>query len=351
MLSFIYSNITRTDILNQINFYNSIRPQAEHIFIFPTQQDIKITKHCGTKWKGEKEAQVSHSEVLSVWNKATDETSHTPPDATCNLQVPRRSVSPEVDNVPLWLGMPGFEERTTEWFAEHASERARHLSTYAEEERREEELATFKSTTIDNSKNRLLDLLRKYADEIQRGKIKMNEEVGLVLEHIMAHAKGKYQMVDEDKPVEFTSLLEYQNSLLKTLKSREDELMYAWWCYSKQCVATDTNIDEDVVVAAKSIIALTSGGTEEEVPEEVERNDAPDENTVKESGAKVEHVRSGYESLKQVISEQDKRYPRYLEEILHETSMRSGVGVDTILAQANEVQETKAEAKPVKTLG
>jgi hypothetical protein len=98
----------------------------------------------------------------------------------------------------------------------------------------------------------------------------------------MAHAKGKYQMVDEDKPAEFTSLLDYQNSLLKILKTREEVLMYAWWCYSKQCVATDTDIDEDVVVGAKSIIALSSDRTEEEVPEEVGRYEAPDENIVKE---------------------------------------------------------------------
>jgi hypothetical protein len=86
-------------------------------------------------------------------NKVTDETSHTPADVACNFEVPSRPVSPGADNVPPWLGMPGFEECTTEWFAEHSSERARHLATYAvEEERREEEVATFKSTTIDNSK-------------------------------------------------------------------------------------------------------------------------------------------------------------------------------------------------------
>ena len=304
MLSFIYSNITRADILNQINFYNSSRPQAEHIIIFSTQQDIEITKHCGVKWKEEKGAELLDIEPISLLSRATHEAPYTPANVACNFQVPNRSVSPGAENVPPWLGMPGFEKRTREWFAEHDSERARHLATYVEEEeRREEELATLKSTTIDNSKNRLLDLLRKYADEIQRGKIKINEEVGLVLERIMAYAKGKYQMMDEGKPVEFTSLLEYQNGLLKALKSQEDVLMYAWWCYSKQCEAADTDIDEDVVVAAKSITALTSDQTGEEVPEEIERNEAPDENAAKESGAKGEHVRPGYESLKQVISE------------------------------------------------
>jgi hypothetical protein len=116
--------------------------------------------------------------------------------------------------------------------------------------------------------------------------------------------------------------------------------MYAWWCYSKQCVATDTDIDEDVVVGAKSIIALSSDRTEEEVPEEVGRYEAPDENIVKE-WCKDEHVRPGYEALKQVISEQDKRYPKYPEEMWYETSMRSGVGVDTLLAQATKSKKRR----------
>lgn len=165
--------------------------------------------------------------------------------------------------------MTGFEERTAEWLAQQDAERTRNVATRAEEEeRRQEELAALKGTTIENSKTRLLDILCNCTDEIQRGKVKSNEELGLVLEGIMAHAKGKGQQIDDDEPVEFTKLLEYQNSLLKTLKTREQVLMYSWWFYSKQCVTMDIDIDDDVIAAAKPLIALTTDRAEEEAPEE-----------------------------------------------------------------------------------
>ena len=63
--------------------------------------------------------------------------------------------------------MDGFEDRTTEWFRVHASERAGSLATSAEEEKQQQEEGTIlKGTTIDDSKTRLLDLLCNYADGI-----------------------------------------------------------------------------------------------------------------------------------------------------------------------------------------
>ena len=77
----------------------------------------------------------------------------------------------------------------------------------------------------------------------------------------MAHAKGNGPTINDSEPVEFTSLLEYQNTLLKTLKTREEVLMYSWRCYSKQCVATDTDIDDDVVMAGEVPHCVDRGRT------------------------------------------------------------------------------------------
>jgi hypothetical protein len=342
MLNFIYSNITRADMTSLINYYNYSLPQEEHIVISPTQEDIEITKYCESQWNEDGEQELSDSEAISVVDKIIDEAIETPAGATPSVQVSSRPASPSGDHVPPWLGMPGFEERTTEWIAEQASERAQSLATSAEEEeRRQERLTILEGTTIENSKTRLLDLLSKYADEVQRGKIRITEEVRLVLEGVIVYAKGKYQKIDDPQPIEFVSMLEYQNSLLEDLKTREDVIMYTWWCYSRQCAATDTGIDEAVIVAAKIIIALAADRTEEEVAASLLSKNAADEDIAMEVGTEEHKQRAGYEALKQVLAKQDKRYSKYPEEILQEASVKSGVDVETILAQASEAQETK----------
>jgi hypothetical protein len=135
MLNFIYSNVTRADIISLSNYYNYSRPQDEHIFISPTQQDIEITKYCESQWNEDGEEELSDSETISVVDKIIDEAVETPAGAPPSV-LSSRPASPSGDNVPPWLGMPGFEGRTTEWIAEQASERARSLATSAEEEER-----------------------------------------------------------------------------------------------------------------------------------------------------------------------------------------------------------------------
>jgi hypothetical protein len=81
----------------------------------------------------------------------------------------------------------------------------------------------------------------------------------MVVESILAQAKGKCpEYTDACQAIDFNSLLQYQNHIhsLYEFKSEDNAVMYSWWCYSKRSLATETDIDRQVIVEARDIMDM-----------------------------------------------------------------------------------------------
>jgi hypothetical protein len=339
MLAFVLSNASRKDMLRLVENFNRMNPECQHITIMATHETAAMED--GVSPEEDRYASSNDATMGSRPASLTPTPSRPPSLGTG-------------DDPPEWLGEEGYEVHTHEWLTMRMSQTADTETNTGGCEKADkmtgEDLTAFVEHTIEETKNKLLEILNGYEadlrDAINAGSV---GELNLAVEGIVEFAKGKNQKI-EHQDVNFPAMMGVQECMLPNNDSRDAAVQHQWWCYFNQLSVTDTEVDEEVLALAKRLCALinesTDGDCFEDEPAKEGTIPAVTENSIEDQENEGDRLRPEYAAYKEVVAEGDARYPKHRQEVLSEASRRSGVEVKVILAEGKEakaLEEAKAK--------
>lgn len=182
-----------------------------------------------------------------------------------------RPISPTSGGpAPDWLGKPGFDVQTAAR-AKRIQGRKDYLSGYPfpspiftdDEEQNDEELAAFKGRAIEYSKSMVFESLDWYEDLVGNGSLEVKGTSKRPLRRIIKEAKGKKPQRLNFEEIDFVSWLHgtFEQDSKVVIKAPEDKLKIWFYRYSRLCLATGTDIDEEMVSRARRMLSLAEEGT------------------------------------------------------------------------------------------